>query len=62
MIHDRVGADEQNHVGEHDIHDRIGYRAGADAFEQRGNAGCVAEPRAMVHVVRAKTGSHELLE
>jgi hypothetical protein len=39
-----------------------GDRSGADPLEQRGHAGGMAQPGAVVHVVGVETGADELLE
>ena len=39
-----------------------GHRAGADAFEQRRHRRGVAEPRAVIDIVGAEAGAHQLLE
>ena len=62
MIDDGVGADQQHDLRLHHVHHRIGHRARADALEQRRDARRVAKPRAMVDVVGAESGAHELLE
>ena len=41
---------------------RVADRARADAFEQRGHAGGMAQAGAVVHVVAAEAGAHQLLE
>ena len=45
-----------------DVDHRVRHRAGADAFEQRGDRRGVAQPRAVVDVVAAEAGAHQLLE
>ena len=62
VIDDRIRADEEHDLGLQHVHHRVRHRAGADAFEQRGDARRVAEPRAVVDVVRAEAGAHQLLE
>ena len=42
--------------------ERRRHRAGVQAFHQRRDRGGVAQPRAMVDVVGAETGAHQLLE
>ena len=62
VIHRRVGADEDHHLGLRHVHHRIRHRAGADALEQRVDRRGVAQPRAVIDVVAAEAGSHQLLE
>ena len=62
MIDDGVRADQQNDVGLEHVHHRIRYRARSDAFQQRCNTGCVAKPRAVIDVVRAKSRAHQFLK
>ncbi len=62
VIRRRVGADQEDHLGLHHIADLIRHRSRADAFEQRHDRGGVAQPRAVIHVVRAESGAHQLLE
>ena len=62
MIDDGIGADQEHDVRLHHVHHRIGHRARADAFEQRRDARRVAQARAVVDVVGAEAGAHELLE
>ena len=57
-----VGADHEDQLGMLHVVHRVAHRARAHAFEQRGHAGGVAQPRAVVHVVAAKAGAHQLLE
>ncbi len=57
-----VGADHKDQLGMLHVVHRIAHRARAHAFEQRGHAGRMAQPRAVVHVVAAKAGAHQLLE
>ncbi len=44
------------------VHHRVADRARADAFEQRDDRRRMAQPRAVVDVVAAEAGAHELLE
>ena len=62
MVDHRIGADQQHDVRLHHVHHRVGHGAGPDAFEQRGDARCMAQPRAVVDVVGSEAGAHELLE
>ena len=62
MIHRRIGADHENHFRVRDVAHRVRHRARVDAFHQRGHARSMAKPRAVVDVVRAEAGSHQLLE
>ena len=62
MVDDRIGADQQHDLGLQHVHHRIRHRAGADSFQQRRDARCMAQPRAMVDIVGAETRPHELLE
>ena len=58
----RVGADHDDHVGVPRRGERRGHRARADVLEQRRDRGGVAEPRAVVDVVRAEAGADQLLD
>src|SRR6266566_8886977 len=62
MVGRRVGAGDDGHVGVDDVAVGGGDRAGADALEQGGDAGGVAEPGAVVHVVGVEAGPDQLLE
>ena len=62
VVHARVGADDDDDLGLGDVHHRVRDRARADALEQRDHARRVAQARAVVDVVAAKAGSHQLLE
>ena len=62
MVRHRIGADQQHDFGFQHVHHRIGHGARADAFEQCRHARRVAKPRAVIDVVRAEAGAHELLE
>ena len=58
----RVAAGDDRHVGVHHVAVGGGDGTGADALEQRGHAGGVAQPGAVVHVVRVEPGPDQLLE
>ncbi len=62
MVHGRVGADHPDDLGIHRRRERRRHRARAQAFEQRRNRGGVAEPRAVIDIVGAEAGAHQLLE
>ncbi|MNC84887.1 hypothetical protein D3C83_04560 [compost metagenome] len=62
MVRYRVRADQENHPRSGDIVHLVRYRARGNAFHQRGDARGMAQPRAVVHVVRAEAGAHQLLE
>src|SRR2546430_300278 len=62
MVGRRVGAGDDGHVGVDDVAVGGGDRAGADALEQGGHAGGVAQPGAVVHVVGVEAGPDQLLE
>src|SRR6266550_2580351 len=62
MVGRRVGAGDDGHVGVDDVAVGGGDRAGADALEQRGHAGGVAQPGAVVHVVGVEARPDQLLE
>ena len=62
MVLDRVGADDDGHVGMLDLVEGRGDGGGADILHQRGDRGGVAEPRAMVDVVVPEALPDELLE
>ena len=53
---------EQDQVGVLGVAEDVRDRPGADPFEQRRDAGGVAEPGAVIDVVRAQRGPHQLLE
>ncbi len=57
-----VGADHQNELGMLHIVDLVAHRARAHPFEQRGHAGRMAQPGAVIDVVAAEAGAHQLLE
>ncbi len=62
MVAGRVGTDHQRQLGILNISDLITDGATAQAFEQGGHAGGMAQAGAVVHVVAAKAGAHQLLE
>ena len=57
-----VGADHKDQVRMLHIVDLVTHCARAHAFEQGRHAGCMAQARAVVYVVGAKAGAHQLLE
>ena len=57
-----VAAGDDRHVGVDHVAVGGGHRAGADALEQRGHRGGVAQPGAVVDVVGAEAGPDQLLE
>ena len=62
MVLDRIGADDDDHVGVLGGHERRRHGARADAFEKTGHGRGVTQARAVVDVVGGKAGAHELLE
>ena len=62
MVLRRVGADHDDDVGVLALVEGRGHRGGADAFQQRRDRGGVAQPRAVVDIVGAEAGAHQLLE
>ena len=62
VVGGRVAAGDDRHVGVHHVAVGGGHGAGADALEQRGHAGGVAQPGAVVHVVGVEPGPDQLLE
>ncbi len=62
MIDGRVGADQDHHLGLADVDHRVGHRPRADPFQQRRHRRRMAQPRAMVDVIAAEAGPHQLLE
>ena len=58
----RVGADDDDDVGVLAGRERGGDRAGADAFEKRGDRRRVAETRTVVDVVGAEALADQLLD
>src|SRR5450759_3964212 len=61
MVLGRVGPDDNNKVGILALVEGRGHRGRADAFQQRRHRGGVAQPRAVVDIVGAKAGAHQLL-
>ena len=57
----RVGADDDDDVGIGAGRERRRDRARADALQQRRHGGGVAQPRAVIDVVGAESGAHQLL-
>ena len=57
-----VAAGDDRHVGVHHVAVGGGHGARADALEQRGHAGGVAQPGAVVHIVGVEPGPDQLLE
>ena len=57
-----VGADDEHEVGVLHIAQRVGDHGRPQAFHERGHAGGMAQPGAVVHVVRAKRAAYELLK
>ena len=62
VVRGRVGPREDRHAGVDDVAVGGRDRAGADALEQRGDAGGVAQARAVVDVVGAEARADQLLE
>ena len=62
MVLGRVGADHDDEVGVLALVEGRRHRRGADAFEQRRHRRGVAQPRAVIDIVGAEAGAHELLE
>ena len=62
VVSGRVAAGDDRDLGVHHVAVGGGDRAGADPLEQRGHAGGVAQPGAVVHVVGVEPGADELLE
>ena len=62
MVLGRVGADDDDDVGILALVEGRGHRRRADAFQQRRHRGGVAEPRAVIDIVGAEAGAHQLLE
>ena len=62
MVLGRVGADDDNDIGILHLVEGGRHRSRADAFQQRRHRGGVAEPRAMIDIVGAEAGAHQLLE
>ena len=62
MVHGRIGADHDDHLGVHGRRERRRHRAGVQAFHQRRHRRGVAQPRAVIDIVGAEAGAHQLLE
>jgi len=62
VVRGRVGADQEDHLGVLDVVHLVRHRARADALEQRHHRRGMAKARAMVDVVLAEAGAHQLLE
>ena len=62
MIDRGVRADDEDHFRLGDVAHRIRDRPGVDPLHQRGDARGVAQARAVIDVVRAESGAHQLLE
>ena len=62
MILGRVGADHHDHVGVLALVEGGRHRPRADALHQGRDRGGMAEPRAMIDIVGAEAGAHQLLE
>ena len=62
MIDGRIGADHDDHIGVHRGGKRRRHRARIQPLHQRCDRGGVAQPRAVIDVVGAEAGAHQLLE
>ena len=62
MILGWVGADHHDHVGILHLVEGGRHRRGADTFQQCRHRRGVAQPRAMIDIVGAEAGAHQLLE
>jgi len=62
VVFGRVGADHDDDVGIPALVEGGGDGRRADAFEQSGDRGGMAQPRAVIDVVAAEAGAHQLLE
>src|SRR5581483_4409527 len=58
----RIGADDDDDVGVLALVEGRRHRARADAFQERRHRRGVAQPRAVVDIVGAEAGAHQLLE
>jgi len=58
----RVRSDDDDQLRMLDVAHRVAHGARAHALKQRRDAGRVAQAGAVVHVVAAKAGAHQLLE
>src|SRR4051812_12186946 len=62
MVLGRISADHHDDIGVLALVERGGDGGGADAFEQRGHRRGVTQTRAVIDIVGAEPGAHELLE
>jgi hypothetical protein len=62
VVDRRVGADDDDHVGQRHVHHRVAHGPRAYAFEQRRDTRCMTQAGAMVDVVAAEAQPHQLLE
>ena len=62
MVYRRVAAGEDDHIRLKRLHEGGGHGARAQAFHQCGHGAGVAKPGAVINVVGAETGAHQLLE
>ncbi len=62
MVGRGIGADHKYQVGMRNVVDLVAHRRRAHALQQGRHAGGMAQPRAVVHVVGAEAGAHQLLE
>ena len=62
MVHGRIGADHDDDLGVHRRRERRRHRARVQAFQQRRDRRGVAQPRAVIDIVGAEAGAHQLLE
>ncbi len=62
MVGRRVGPDDEDEVGVRDVAHGVRHGGRADALEQRRHARRMAQARAVIDVVRAQAGPHQLLE
>ena len=58
----RIGADHDDHVGILDRREGCGHRARADGLHERCHRGGMAQPRAVIDIVRSESDPHQLLE
>ncbi len=62
MVHGRIGADHQDEFGIHGGGERRRYRTGIQALHQRRHRRGMAQTRAVIDIVGAEAGAHQLLE
>ena len=62
MVLGRVGADHHDHVGILHLVEGGRHRRRAHAFQQRRHRRGMAQPRAVIDIVGAEAGAHQLLE